>query len=158
MRKLMRIGTRAGCGLLLFAAVVGALPREARAAQVHVSINIGAPPPVIVRHPPTMVYLPEPRLYSAVGIPYDVFFVDGRYFYFRNNNWFWAPGYGGPWTYVEYRALPSGLRKVKVERLREFRDREYRVYRSNERSFSGKHFVADYGPQGKGRGRGHSKH
>jgi hypothetical protein len=35
----------------------------------------------------------------------------------------------GPWTYVEYPKSPPGFRKYKVERLRDYREREYVVYR-----------------------------
>ena len=64
-----------------------------------------------------MVYLPEPSAYVAVGIPYDLYFVGGRYYYLRGSNWFWAPGYGGPWNYVAYSSVPPGLRKFKPARL-----------------------------------------
>ena len=110
--------------------------------QVSVNVNIGPPPPVIVYAPPTMVYLPEPAAYVAVGIPYDIFFVSGRYYYFYGTNWFWADGYGGPWVYVSYNSLPPGLRKYKVERLYEFRQREYEVYKVQGPAFKGRHFEA----------------
>ena len=139
---------------------------QAQAAEVHVNVNIGAPPPIIVRSAPTMVYLPEPSAYVAVGIPYDLYFVGGRYYYLRGSNWFWAPGYGGPWNYVAYSSVPPGLRKFKPARLHDFRDREYRVYRVSQRDYrdryNDRYFVADYERSGKshnnGRGRGHSKH
>ena len=123
----------------------------AQAAEVHVNVNIGAPPPIIVRSAPTMVYLPEPAAYVAVGTPYDLYFVSGRYYYFHSNNWFWAPGYGGPWNHVVYSSLPPGLRKFKVTRLHEFRDREYRDRYNN------RYFEADYGRSSKNRGNGHAR-
>jgi len=124
--------------------------------QVHVNINIGAPPPVVVYSPPTMVYLAEPAAYVAVGIPYDIFFVSGRYYYRHNNDWFWAQAYNGPWSYVSYRALPTGLRTYNVTRLHQFRDREYRVYRTQGPAFKGRHFeAAEYRNSSKpGRGNG----
>ena len=136
-------------------------------AQVNIDVHIGEPPPVVVYSPPTMVLLPEPQMYVAVGVPYDIFFIGDRYYYFREGNWFWAPGYGGPWTYVVYRTLPPGLRKFKVERLREYREREYRVYVVQGPRFGGKHFAAVRGPyrkfdddenEGNGKGKGHKKH
>ena len=137
--------------VLLIAAV--AMPATAR--QVNFNVNIGPPPPVIVPAAPTMLYLGQPGVYSAVGIPYDLFFVGDRYYYYRDSNWFWAPGYGGPWTFVSYKSLPPGLRNYRVGVLRDYRDREYRVYRLNASQFNGKHFVAS---QGHGRGRGRGKH
>src|SRR5215471_20777522 len=103
----------------LLAALVlmgGLLPSQAR-SQVHVNVNIGPPAPVIVEAPPQMLYLRDPGVYVAVGIPYDVYFIGGRYYYLHGDHWFWGPGYRGPWTYVEYRTLPPGLRRDKVVRL-----------------------------------------
>lgn len=134
---------------LLFMASI-AIP--VTAAQVHIGVNIGPPPPVIVHSAPTMLYLGQPGVYAAVGVPYDIFFVDGRYYYYRGPNWFWGPGYGGPWTYVTQSSLPYRLRTYNVVRLRDYRDREYRVYRVAEPKYKGKHFAAAYGPGNKGRG------
>jgi hypothetical protein len=124
--------------------------------QVSVNINIGAPPPVVVRARPTMVYLAEPAAYVAVGIPYDIYFVGGRYYYLHGNDWFWAQGYNGPWVYASYNSLPSGLRKYRVERLHEFREREYKVYEAQGPAFKGKHFEAEEFKDGSKPGRGNS--
>jgi hypothetical protein len=148
-------------GVLASAMLIWVFAARAQAAEVHINVNIGGPPPVILHSAPTMVYLPEPALYVAVGIPYDMYFYGGRYYHVRGNNWYWAPGYGGPWNTVVYTSLPPGLRKYKAARLHEFRDREYRVYRVSSRDYRDRrdrYFVADYGPgksQGNGRGRGH---
>jgi len=124
--------------------------------QVHVNVNIGAPPPVIVQAAPTMVFLAEPGVYAAVGVPYDIFFFSGRYYYVRGNDWFWGAGYGGPWTYVEYRTLPPGLQKYKVERLRDYREKEYVVYKQQGPKFKGQHFVAAEHDQGNGKSQGNN--
>src|SRR5262245_11635091 len=87
-------------------------------AQVNVNVRIGEPPPpVVVYSGPTMVLLPEPQTYVAVGVPYDIYFVSGRYYYLHGDHWFWASRYNGPWTYVEYRTLPPGLRRYKVRQI-----------------------------------------
>ena len=133
-------------------------------AQVSVNVNIGAPPPVVVVSPPTMVLLPEPQMYVAVGVPYDIYFVGGRYYYFHGNHWFWGSGYSGPWTYVAVDRLPPGLRKYKVKELHDFREREYRVYQAKGPK-GGKYFVAEnkdhqgnQGNNGNGKGKGKGKH
>lgn len=104
-----------------------------------------------------MLYLGEPQLYAAVGTPYDVFFIDNRYYYYRGSDWYWSPVYRGPYTIVTYRALPPVLRNYRVVQLRSFRDREYRTYRVDSRRYDGRHFVADHEPgnHGHGRAKGH---
>jgi len=155
---------------LLASAIIWIFAAKAQATEVHINVNIGGPPPIILHSAPTMVFLPEPSLYVAVGIPYDMYFYSGRYYHVRGNSWYWAPGYGGPWKTMVYSSLPPGLRKYKVARLHEFRDREYRMYRVSSRDYRDRdryedrtrynvrYFVADYGPsnrnQGNGRGRG----
>jgi hypothetical protein len=99
-----------------------------------------------------MILMPEPQMYVAVGVPYDIYFVDGRYYYLHGGHWFWGPGYGGPWTYVVVEKLPPGLRKYKVKQLYEIRDREYKVYKVKGPA-QGRYFVAEDG-NGPGRGNG----
>ena len=144
---------------MLCAVVLSGLAASPAQAQLNVNVNIGAPPPVIVHSPPTMVFLTEPGLYVATGISHDIYFVSGRYFYFHGDNWFWASAYDGPWVFVVHENLPPGLRKFKVRELRTFRDREYAVYRAQGKNFKGKQFVAvaaqdnDKGNRGKGKKR-----
>ena len=81
---------RTRCGMLLGSMLLlGLLTTPAR-AQVSIDVHIGEPPPVVVYSPPTMVMLPEPQMYVAVGVPYDIFFVSGRYYYFHGDHWFWG--------------------------------------------------------------------
>ena len=141
-----------GMGMLLGAiAMDGGVATPAR-AEVNINVNIGAPPPVVVVERPTMLYLPEPAIYVAVGVPYDIFFMSGRYYYFHGDNWFWAAGYGGPWVNVKHKSLPPGLQRYKVVQLHSFREREYRVYKVQGPKFKGKRFDADPGPNGRDRG------
>src|SRR5688572_21346896 len=142
--KTMRMAV-IGMGMLLGAiAMDGGLATPAH-AEVNINVNIGAPPPVVVVERPTMLYLPEPGVYVAVGVPYDIFFMSGRYYYFHGNNWFWASGYGGPWVHVVHKSLPPGLQRYKVVQLHGFREREYRVYKVQGPKFKGKRFDADPG-------------
>jgi len=129
-------------------------------AQVSVNVHIGEPPPVIVQSPPTMILMPEPQMYVAVGVPYDMYFMGGRYYYLNEGHWFWGPGYGGPWTYVAVQQLPPGLRKFKVKELHEYREREYKVYRASGPSYGGAYFVPEekeHPGHGHGKAKGHGK-
>ena len=117
-------------------------------AGVDVNINIGVPlpPAIVVEAPPAMVFLAEPGVYVAVGVPYDIFFIGDHYYYAHGGYWYWAPGYGGPWVHVVDQSLPSGLRRYKVDRLHEFREREFQRYREDGPKYRGKHFNAVAGP------------
>jgi len=148
------------CGALLGLILSVGLFAMPAHAQVSVNVNIGQPPPVVMYSPPTMVLMPEPQMYVAVGVPYDIFFFSGHYYYFHGGHWFWGPGYGGPWTYVAVETLPPGLRRYKVAQLREFREHEYRVYKAQGPRFKGTYFVAerrDDDDQGEHHGKGHGK-
>ena len=147
---------KTGCAVMLGSLLSIGLSTIPAHAQVNIGVQIGSPPPVVVYAPPTMVLLPEPQTYVAVGVPYDIYFVGGRYYYLHSGHWFWGTGYGGPWTYVAVERLPPGLRKFKVRELHEFRDREYRVYKAKGPKFGGTYFVAEE-PEHPGRGHGRGR-
>jgi hypothetical protein len=150
------IGTRRGVPLGLMLSF-GLFATSAH-AQVNINVQIGEPPPVVVYSPPTMVLMPEPQMYVAVGVPYDIFFVSGRYYYLHGGHWFWGPGYGGPWTYMAVETLPPGLRKYKLKQLHEFREREYRVYKVQGPKFHGTYFVAKEKDDDEDGGHHHDEH
>ena len=145
--------------LTLFIAITG---RQAL-GDGNVNINIGIPvaPAVVVEAPPDMIFLSQPGVYVAIGIPYSIFFISGRYYYYHNDHWFWAPGYGGPWVNVKYhKSLPPGLRKYKIQQLHTFRDREFNNYREHGSRYKGRHFIAEekHGHKSKGHSeKGHKK-
>ena len=118
---------------------IGNLPRVyAPATTVYVPVSAPAyeppprpvyapaPPPVEIEEQPEFFRLPELGFSAAVGIPYDLFYVSGRYYLARGNSWYSAPDYSGPWVTVRYRSLPWGLRRYPFERVRYYRDAEYR--------------------------------
>ena len=129
--------------------------------NVNINIDVPVPPAIVVEAPPAMIFLPQPGLYVAVGIPYSIFFFSSHYYYFHNDHWFRAPGYGGPWAQIKYKSLPPGLRKYKIHELHTFRDREFNNYREHGSRYKGKHFIAaeNHGHKSKGHSeKGHKKH
>ncbi len=134
-----------GAFLLVIAA---ALPSK---AELNVSLNIGVPAPIVVSAPPSMVFLPEAGVYVAVGVPYDVFYSNGRYYYYSNNHWFLSSYYDGPWVFVSDPSLPRGLEGRHIGELRNFREQEHRVFEVEREKV--KFFV----PQGRGRGNKHHR-
>jgi hypothetical protein len=155
--KITKLGGMVGMMSLMSMVGFTAIPAH---AQFSIDVHIGEPPPVVFAAPPTMVLMPEPQMYVAVGVPYDIYFVSGRYYYLNEGHWFWGPRYGGPWTYLTVEKLPPGLRRYKVKQLHEFRDREYNGYKARGPAFHGKYFVAEdddhdeHHGHGNGRGRG----
>ncbi len=129
--------------LAVFGAMAWAAPSSYAGVDVNINIGVPVPPPIVVEAPPEMVIIPEAGVYVVVGAPYDLYFINGRYYYFQNGYWYWGRGYGGPWVHVEYRMLPPGLRKYKIERLHEFREHVWKEYRERGPAFKGKHFRAE---------------
>ncbi|MBI1821238.1 MAG: hypothetical protein HYR79_05965 [Nitrospirae bacterium] len=117
-------------------------------AQVGIDLNLhlgdrDAPqPPIVVESPPEMIYLEGLRVYVAVGIPNDLFFYDNTYYYHNNGIWYRSGYYRGPWAQTDMRRIPPGLRKHRIEEVREFREHSWRDYREHSDHFEGKHFRA----------------
>jgi len=148
-REITRVAVN-GFALLLGLLLVQTAMETPAFAEVNINVNVGTPPPVVVHERPTMVYLAEPGMFVAVGVPYDIYFISGRYYYYHGDNWFWASGYGGPWVHVTRNSLPPGLQRYKIVQLHDFREREYKVYKAQGSNFKGQHFSAEPGP-GKGK-------
>ncbi|GFO68090.1 hypothetical protein GMLC_16690 [Geomonas limicola] len=107
------------------------------------TVYVPAQPPVQfieVNDDIQFVYPGALGFYVAVGVPYDLFFVNNNYFLYRDGRWLRAPSSRGPWVTTRYRELPPGLRRHRLERIREFRAREYEVYRRDRDHYRGRHF------------------
>ena len=130
MRKFMA----AAATLILFQAGT-----PAQAANVSFSINVGGPP-IVISQPPEFLYPPELGFGVAVGVPYDMFYFSGSYFIFRGGKWFRTPRYGGEWIRVRPRELPRELRRYRIDRIHEFRDREYNSYMHDRGHYHGRYF------------------
>ena len=133
-------------------------------AQVNVNVNVDvpgprvivpAPPPpprVIVSAPPAVLFEAAPyflalsRLgfYVGVDTPYDIIFSSDYYYLYYGNSWHRGRHHNGPWVEIPYRDMPPGIRKHRIERIREYRDREYRVYRDDRDHYRGRHFRPDH--------------
>ena len=97
-------------------------------------------PPLIVAEPPEFVMPSALGFYVAVGVPFDMVIISNSYYVHKGNSWYLAPGYNGPWVAVSHGKLPPGLRKHRFERIRYFRDMEYRRFRADGGHYRGKHF------------------
>jgi hypothetical protein len=126
MKKIVRF-MAAVCFLITGTALV-----NADNIGYNVNINIGNEPEFIA--PPSLGF------YVAVGVPYDMFYVESNYYLHRDNGWFVASGYNGPWVAVhDNRRLPRGLRKYKYDRMIAIRDEEYGNFQRDRDHYKGKH-------------------
>ena len=105
MSKLLAVATA-------FALSLVAAPAR---SEVHVSVNIGNPPPLVVA-PPPLVVVPNSPVYYAPEYDYNLFFYGGRYYTQFNGAWFWAPRVGAGWVAVS--SVPRPLLAVPVEYYR----------------------------------------
>jgi hypothetical protein len=147
----------------IFAALVLALltAQGALAANVGFDLDIHvhdgaqqpAPVPLIVQEPPLFLVPPALGVAVAVGVPYDMFYLSGSYYLCRNNVWYVGTGYNGPWKGIKHDRLPPGLRKHKYEKIRYYRDEEYRHYREGRDHYRGKSFRPEKEEHGRGGGR-----
>jgi len=87
-----------------------ALAGAAYAADVHVGINVGVPPPpaFVIPAPPRLVAVPAtPVVQYAPELSVNFFAYGGN-----DGAWFVASAYNGPWTYVDYARVPRPVRVV----------------------------------------------
>ncbi len=119
---------------------IGNQPREVVPVPVPVAPAPPVAAPVVIEEPPEFVSPPALGFYVAVGVPYDLYFAGNSYYVCRGNVWYRSPRYNGPWDVVRYRALPPGLRKHRLEKIRYLRDEEYRAYRADADHYHGRHF------------------
>ncbi len=143
---------------ILATLLLGAATAFAGNVGVDLNVNIGTPPPprVIVREqapPPPVdiiieedidfIYPQQLGFYVAVGVPYDLFYISNQYYMVRDGQWYRGQNHRGPWRSVQYRHLPPGLRKHKLDRVHYYRDHEYVTYERERDMYRGKHFRAE---------------
>jgi hypothetical protein len=123
--------------------VGGGLITPARAADVHVGINVGipAPPVIAVPAPPRLIVVPStPAVQYAPDVGANFFFYGGQYYTYNDGNWFIASAYNGPWVYARH--VPRPLLVVPA-----------RYYHAPPRYHGGRRYY-----RGHGQGRGHHDH
>ncbi len=71
-------------------------------AGVNVGINIGIPFPAFVFSAgPSLVVIPGTYVYMVPDVDFDIFFYEGWWYRPWEGRWYRAPGYNGPWGYIE---------------------------------------------------------
>ncbi|HXV20044.1 MAG TPA: hypothetical protein VD811_03505 [Desulfuromonadales bacterium] len=125
---------------LLAAALFGISPALASDLGLDLNLHLGnrSPAPIIVEEPPLFLVPPTLGFQVAVGVPYDMFLISGRYYLCRDNTWYVAPGYGGPWGVIQHDRLPPGLAKRRYTEIIALRDEEYGHYKRDRGHYRGK--------------------
>jgi len=91
--------------------------------------EVGPPPPEIdLAEAPQFVYSPELGMYVAGGVPYDIVYTGGAYFYFYGGRWYRGPHYYGPWFLATGPDFPPVFLRYRIGEIRHFRNEEFRRY------------------------------
>lgn len=138
---------------LVLAALLAAPSLTRAESNVSVNINVGAPilplppppplpgaPKIFFNAPPLFLSPPSLGFYVGVDMPYDLVLVSGSYYLFQGNTWYRAGHYNGPWVATRYEQLPPQVRQYKVEKIRYYRDHEYRAYHNDRDHYRGRHY------------------
>ena len=94
--------------------------------------------PLLVTQAPDFLFPPELDFGVAIGVPYDMFYLSGIYYYLQSGSWHRSPSYRGPWAVVGASQLPAKLRKYSLVRIREFRNREFAAFWKDKARYKGK--------------------
>jgi hypothetical protein len=136
--------------VLVMAAIAAASSAQ---AEVNVNVNVGLPAPrVMVPAPPAMLFGAPPLFIAPPGLgfyvgadtPYDIIFSSNFYYLYYGNSWHRSNHHNGPWVEVPYRQLPPAIRRHRIEQIRSYRDREYRVYRNDRDHYRGRNFRPEH--------------
>lgn len=103
-----------------------------------------APPEVYVEESPQFIYSPALNLYVAVGVPYDLVYSGDAYFYFYGGRWYRGAYYNGPWVVATRRHFPAVLLRHRIDRVRYYRDVEFRRFERDRAHFDGRFYRPEF--------------
>lgn len=141
----MRIATALALAALMAVPSLGTAESN---FNVNVNLGVPVPPPPTVVVAPRVVFDAPPLFlapsslgfYVGVDMPHDMVLISGVYYLFQGNHWYRANHYNGPWVVTRYEQLPAPVRRYKVEKIRYYRDHEYRAYHADRDHYRGRHF------------------
>lgn len=148
------MNARLTIAIVAIAVIFAEISAEAGSFNVDLNINLDPFRPVIFREevyrPPApvrydleaeyplrdevrFIYPDELGFYVAVGVPYELCYINKSYYLFSAGRWLRAYSRRGPWVAMGYRELPMVLRQHRVERIRDYRQHGYASHRGRER-------------------------
>lgn len=118
-------------------------PQQTPAAQPQQAPGLQQPkqkqPPPLTEAP-QFLFPPKLGFGVAVGVPYDMIYLDKDYYFWQGGTWYRSASYRGPWTEIGYSQLPAGVRRYPLADIRQQRNKEFRQYFKNEKGYQGKVF------------------
>ena len=113
---------------------------------------VATPPPVVLPEPgqyplppespldatPEFIYSPALGMYVAIGVPYDLLYDGGAFFYFYGGRWYRGPYYYGPWAHAARVGFPPVLLRYRIDEIRHYRDLEHKRYDLNREHYDGR--------------------
>jgi len=93
---------------------------------------------------PQFIYAPALNLYVAAGVPYDLVYAEGGYFYNYRGLWYRGPYYNGPWTLATRRYFPQVLLRFRTDAIRHYRDLEFNRFTHDRAHYNGRLFRPKY--------------
>lgn len=98
--------------------------------------------PIKVTEPPEFLFPRELGFGVAVGVPFDMFYVSDHYYLLQGDTWYRSSSYRGPWTLQGLSRVPPELRKHKLSKIRQIRNKEFEKYWNDKSRYQGRHFRA----------------
>ena len=102
------------------------------------------PPPELSTEAPGFIYSPALNVYVAIGVPYDLVYTGSGYFYFYRGYWYRGPHYNGPWVFATRAYLPPALIRFGIDRIRYYRNEEFRRYEHDRAHYAGHIYHPEY--------------
>ena len=102
--------------------------------------------PITLTRAPEFLFPPELGFGVAVGVPYDLFYLSDSYYLLKTGTWYRAASYRGPWKLQGLSRVPPLLRKHKIAKVREIRNREYTEFWKDRAGYQGRYFRPEDGP------------
>jgi hypothetical protein len=87
------------------------------AAPAEISVDVGLPSAAIglhVQQYPNLVPVPRYPVYYAAGLNSNLFFYDGQYWVYAQDNWYTSTWYNGPWDFVPPETVPDFVLRVPL--------------------------------------------
>jgi hypothetical protein len=114
----LKIGSRIRTALFSVAALCCGFSAPAPA---QVNFEVGLPSAEIgleIQQYPKLVRVPRNPVYYARDLDSNLFFYDGQYWVYAQDNWYTSAWYDGPWDFVPPEAVPDFILRIPLHYYR----------------------------------------